>query len=58
MEPTTKKAADRVNQHREDGEEAIKRAGEVVPIDAGRNRESVQATPDSENQKPKRRERE
>lgn len=47
MEPTTKKAADRVNQHREDGEEAIKRTDNVVPIDAGRDRQSVQVTPDS-----------
>ena len=42
MERTTKKAADAVNRHREDGEEAIKRTSKVVPMDAGRNSESVQ----------------
>ena len=50
MEPTTKKAAERVNKHREDGEEAIKRSNKVVPIDAGRDNESVQVTPDSKPQ--------
>ena len=44
MEPTTKRAADDVNKHREDGEEAIKSTSKVVPIDAGRDRESVQAS--------------
>lgn len=48
MDHTTKKAADRVNKHREDGEEAIKRTSNVVPIDSGKNREGVQVTPDSE----------
>jgi len=50
MEPTTKKAADRVHQHREDGEEAIKRTGKVVPIDSGKDRESVQVNSDNESQ--------
>jgi hypothetical protein len=50
MEPTSRKAADRVNKHREDGEEAIKRSSNVVPIDAGKGKESVQVTPDSESQ--------
>lgn len=50
MEPTTKKAADKVNKHREDGEEAIKRTGKVVPIDSGKDRESVQVNSDSESQ--------
>ncbi len=47
MDQATKKAADRVNQHREDGEEAIQRTSNVVPIDSGRNRETVQVTPDA-----------
>jgi len=62
MEPNSKKAADKVNKHREDGEEAIKRSNDVVPIDAGNGRESVQVTQDSESQsegnKSLRRERE
>ena len=53
MEPTTKKAADRVNKHREDGEEAIKRSDNVVPIDSGRDRESVQVNSDAESQSGK-----
>ncbi len=44
MEPTTKTAADRVSKHREDGEEAIKRTSNVVPIDSGKSGESVQPT--------------
>ena len=44
MEPTTKTAADRVNKHREDGEEATKRTSNVVPIDSGKRSESVQPT--------------
>lgn len=44
MEKTTKQAAERVNNHREDGEESIKRTGKVVPIDAGRRRASVQVS--------------
>ena len=44
MEPTTKSAADRVNKHREDGEEAMKRTSNVVPIDAGKRGESVRST--------------
>ena len=44
MEPITKSAADRVTKHREDGEEAIKRTSNVVPIDSGRRGESVQST--------------
>jgi hypothetical protein len=44
MEKSTKRAVDRVNNHREDGEEAIKRTSKVVPIDAGRNGESVQVS--------------
>ena len=47
MDHTTKKAADRVNNHREDGEEAIKRTSNVVPIDSGKNREGGQVTSDS-----------
>ena len=35
-----------VNKHREDGEESIKQTGKVVPIDSGKDRESVQITPD------------
>ena len=46
MEPNSKKAADTVNKHREDGEEAIKRSSHVVPIDANKGRGSVQVTPD------------
>lgn len=46
MEHTTKKAADRVNKHREDGEEAIKRTSNVVPIDSGKSHEGVQVTAD------------
>ena len=53
MEQTTKKASDRVNQHREDGEEAMKRTGKVVPIDSGKNREGVQVTPDSNSRSEK-----
>ena len=52
MDHTTKKAADRVNKHREDGEEAIKRTSNVVPIDSGKNR-GVQVTPDSESRSQK-----
>jgi len=48
MEKTTKQAADDVNNHREDGEEAMKHTSKVVPIDAGRNSASVQRTPVSE----------
>jgi hypothetical protein len=40
MDETTKKAAKRAQKHREDGEEAIKQTGKVVPIDAGRGSES------------------
>ena len=40
MEKTTKKAATRVHKHREDGEEAVKRSADVVPIDGGKGRES------------------
>ena len=54
MEHATKKAADKVNRHREDGEEAIKRTGKVVPIDAGKGSESVQVTPDSKSQSEKK----
>ena len=54
MEHTTKKAADRVNNHREDGEEAIKRTNNVVPIDSGRANESVQVTTDSGSQPEKK----
>jgi hypothetical protein len=50
MEPRTKSAADDVNRHREDGEEAIKRTSQVVPLDAGKNSESVQVSPDSKSQ--------
>ncbi|HEV2468803.1 MAG TPA: hypothetical protein VGS78_06385 [Candidatus Sulfotelmatobacter sp.] len=42
MEKTTKRAVDRVHQTREDGEESIKRTGEVIPIDSGKERASVQ----------------
>lgn len=54
MEHTTKKAADRVNNHREDGEEAIKRTSKVVPIDSGKDNESVQATTDCKSQLEKK----
>ena len=40
MDETTKNAALRVHNHREDGEEAIKRSSKVVPIDAGQGNES------------------
>jgi hypothetical protein len=43
-----------VNKHREDGEEAIKRTSKVVPTDAGRDRESVQAATDSRSQLEKK----
>lgn len=61
MEPNSKKAAHKVNKHREDGEEAIKRSSNVVPIDAGKGKESVQVTSDSESSegnRSQRRERE
>ncbi len=54
MEKTTKRAVDRVNKHREDGEEAIKRTSNVVPIDAGKNRASVQVSRESKPQPEKR----
>jgi len=50
MERTTKKAAVKANRHREDGEESIKRNSKVVPIDSGKNRESVQVNSDSKSQ--------
>lgn len=50
MEPNSKKAADRVIKHREDGEEAIKRSSKVVPIDAGKNTGSVQSTTTSKSE--------
>jgi len=50
MERATKRAAERVNQHREDGEEAIKHTSKVVPIDAGKNGESVQVASESKSQ--------
>jgi hypothetical protein len=40
MDKPTKPAADQVHKYREDGEEAIKRIGKVVPIDAGLGKES------------------
>ncbi len=52
MEPTSKAAADRVTKHREDGEEAMKRTSNVVPIDSGKSGKTVQPTtngrPDSQ----------
>jgi len=58
MKHTTKKAVDRVNNHREDGEEAIKRTNKVVPLDPGKDNESVQPAADfnapSEKKKPAR----
>ena len=54
MDHTTKKAADRVNNHREDGEQAIKRTSNVVPIDSGKDNESVQTTTDSKSQLEKK----
>lgn len=33
-----------MTQHREEGEEAIKRTSNVVPIDSGKRGESVQST--------------
>jgi hypothetical protein len=40
MDETTKDAAQKVHNHREDGEEAVKRTSKVVPIDAGEGSES------------------
>ena len=51
MEPTSKKAADDVIKHREDGEEAMKRTSNVVSIESGKRNQSVQPTADS-NPKP------
>jgi hypothetical protein len=51
MEKTTKRAVDRVNQTREDGEESIKRTGEVIPIDSGKERASVQIRREGKSQK-------
>ena len=50
MKRTTKTAMDKVNKHRELDEEAIKRSSKVVPIDAGKKRQSVQASSDSRSQ--------
>ena len=56
MDNTTKKAADQVVRHREDGEEAIKRTNNVVPIDSGKDNDnaSVQTTTDSTSQLEKK----
>ena len=54
MDNTTKKAADQVVHHREDGEEAIKRTNNVVPIDSGKDNESVQPATDSTSQLEKK----
>ena len=53
MEHTAKSAADQVNRHREDGEEAIKRTSKVVPIHSGENHESVQVASDTKQEKEK-----
>ena len=50
MKRTTRTAADKVNKHRELDEEAIKRSSKVVPIDAGKKRQSMQASSDSKSQ--------
>lgn len=50
MEKTTKRAADRVNNHREDGEEAVRRTGKVVPIDSGKESASVQVSREGKSQ--------
>ena len=54
MDHTTKKATDQVVRHREDGEEAIKRTNNVVPIDSGKDNESVQTTTESTSQLEKK----
>jgi hypothetical protein len=54
MDHTTKQAADQVVRHREDGEEAIKRTNNVVPIDSGKDNESVQTTTESTSQLEKK----
>jgi hypothetical protein len=53
MKRTTKTAVDKVNKHRELEVEAIKRSSKVVSIDAGKKRQSVQASSDSRSQLPK-----
>lgn len=50
MDHATKKATERVNNHREDGEEALKHSYSVVPIDRAQTRTSVQVTPASNHQ--------
>ena len=50
MKRTTKTAVDKVNKHGELDEEAIKRSSKVVPIDAGKKRQSGQASSDSKSQ--------
>lgn len=42
MAENTKKVVERVNSHREDGEEALKRASTVAPINAGEGSESAE----------------
>jgi hypothetical protein len=46
MKKSSEDAAKKVTNHREDGEEAIKRTSKVMPIDGGRKKNtSVNPTP-------------
>jgi hypothetical protein len=46
MEKSVKKAVDKVNNHREDGEQAIHRTSKVVPIDERTKKGTGSVTPE------------